>query len=183
MTYKKAILIHAYAIPLGIALLIALVVLVVPSKFRSSQADRLADYAAFSNLSVQAVAIEQKVAQNKPIMEVWRRDLQGEFNSVLNQLVQSRLEALDGKQLEQEIIGARPDGGSGLSIPGGQPALRTKLQFRGGYEAMQDTMLVIESKLPQMQLEAMALSEDANGDGLRYDFTYTVWESNQNDRK
>jgi hypothetical protein len=34
-----------------------------------------------------------------------------------------------------------------------------------------------------MQLEAMALSEDANGDGLRYDFTYTVWESNQNDRK
>lgn len=183
MTYKKAILLHAYAIPLGIALLIALVLLLVPSKFRASQAERLVDYAAFSNLNVQTVALEQKVSQHKSIMAVWRRDLQGEFTANLNQLVQSRLETLDGKQLEQEIIGARPEGGSGLSIPGGQPALRTKLQFRGGYEPMQETMLVIESKLPQMQLESMVLSEDANGEGLRYDFTYTVWESNQNESK
>lgn len=183
MNYKKAILIHAYAVPLGIAAVIALILVVVPSKFRSSQAERLADYAAFSNLSVQTVAIEQKVSQHKPIMAVWRQDLQGEFNATLNQLVQSRLETLDGKQLEQEIIGARPEGGSGLSVPGGQPALRTKLQFRGGYEPMQETLLVIESKLPQMQLESMLLSKDTNGEGLRYDFTYTVWESNQNSRK
>lgn len=183
MNYKKAIFIHAYAIPLGIALLIAVVLVLVPSKFRSSQADRLADYAAFSDLSVQTVALEQKVSQYKPVMAVWRQDLQGEFNATLNQLVQSRLETLDGKQLEQEIIGGRPDGGSGLSVAGGQPALRTKLQFRGGYEPMQETMLVLESKLPQMQLESMALAEDPNGEGLRYDFTYTVWQSNQPDSK
>lgn len=183
MTYKNAILIHAYAIPLGIAAVIALALVVVPSKYRASQADKIADYAIYSNLSVQAVALEQKVAQQSRTVDFWRQKLKGDFNTTLNQLVQSRLQTLEGKQLEQEIIGARPEGGSGLSVPGGQPALRTKLQFRGGYEPMQDTMLVVESTLPQMQLESMVLSEDPNGEGLRYDFTYTVWESNQNESK
>ena len=179
MNYKKAILIHAYAIPLAIAAAIAVVLVFVPAKFHAAQSDKLADYAVFNNLSVQTVALEQRVAQHSRTIAFWRQKLQGEFNATLNQLVQSRLETLDGKQLKQEIIGARPEGGSGLSVPGGQPALRTKLQFLGGYEPMQETMLVVESTLPHMQLESMAMSEDPNSEGLRYDFTYTVWESNQ----
>jgi hypothetical protein len=143
----------------------------------------MSDYEAYINLNSQATALEQRLAEKRPIMAVWRQNLEPEFSKTLNQLVQSRLESLDGKQLEQEIIGGRPEGGGGLSVAGGQPAVRTKLQFRGGYEPMQETMLVMESKLPQMQLESMAMTEDPNGDGLRYDFTYTVWERNQTEPK
>lgn len=183
MSYKNAILIHAYAIPVGLALLIAIVLLAVPAKFKGSQVEKMSDFEAYNSLNAQAVALELKLAQKRPVMAVWRQNLEQEFSKSLNQLVQSRLESLDGKQLEQEIIGGRPEGGGGLSVAGGQPAMRTKLQFRGGYEPMQDTMLVMESKLPQMMLESMAMSEDPNGDGLRFDFTYTVWERNQAEPK
>ena len=176
MNYRKAILLNAYVVPLAIALVIALVLLVGPARFKASQQSRLADYQAAEGLNAQLVTLDAKIMPKRKLMAAWRDSLNSEFNTTLNNLISSRLESMDGKQLELESSGGRPDGGSGLSITGGQPAMRTKIIFRGGYEPMQETLLVLENKLPQMQLEAIDVSEHQNGETLKFDLTYTVWD-------
>lgn len=178
MNYRKAILLHAYVIPLGGALLLAILLLVLPARFRASQEPNVQDYQSFTMIQGQAVATETKLSKSRALSAAWKTALDGEFTKSMNSILASRYEELDDKQLSAESTGGRPEGGSGLSIQGGQSATRTKLQFRGGFEPMQETLLALETRLPQMQLESLSVAEDDNGDGLRFEMTYTVWEKN-----
>ena len=176
MNYRKAILLHAYVVPLAIALVFALVLLVGPAKFKASQQSKLEDYQNYERLSQQLVGLEGKIVPKRKLMAAWRDALGSEFNTSLNNLINNRLESMDGKQLELESSGSRPDGGTGLSLTGGQPAMRTKIVFRGGYEPMQETLLMLENKLPQMQLESIDITVHQNGESLKFDLIYTVWD-------
>lgn len=183
MNYRKAILFHAYLLPIGGALLLAIILLVVPARFKASQEEKSLDYQALTTLNQQVNAIESRLKDTRDISKAWKESLDGEFVKSMNSLINGRLENLVGKQLEQESTGGRPDGGTGLSLQGAQPATRTKLQFRGGFEPMQETLLALESKLPQMQLESLGITEDENGDGLRFEMVYTVWEKSTSSSK
>lgn len=175
MNYRKAILLYAYAIPVGLALLLAVALLLAPAKFNASQQGKMSDYLAYTNLNQQASSMDAKMSSKRELVAAWRAALENESGATLNELLQSHFKTLDGKQLEQTSTG-RPSGGSGLTVSGGQAASRLQLEFRGGFEPMQTTLLVMESKLPQLQMESMEITPDPGGDGLKFGFVYTAWE-------
>lgn len=177
MTYRNAILIHAFALPVGGILLLAGIVFFALGQFKASQEARSGDYASYMNIEQRVLANETQLAARRPILEAWRRTLGNDFVTNLNNILQTEvLHQFKSDQLQQSVSARAPAGG-GLGTPGGQRHSRVQLEFRGGYEPMQETLLLLEGRLPQMQLESASLQPDPAGDGLRFDFTYTAWEA------
>lgn len=175
MTYRKAILIYAYAIPAGLAFVLALILLIVPAKFSASQQTNRDDYTNFLQMQKAEKELNVRMKGKQELAAAWQKALSSEFTTSLNNFITSHLKTLDGSQLEQ-VSTSQAGTGGGLSLTQGQPASRIILEFRGGYEPMQTTLLAMESQLPQMQLESIEIAEDTLGPALRYALTYTAWE-------
>lgn len=179
MTYRKAILIYAYAIPVSITLVLAVVILIVVRNFQVSQNDKILDYQKYDSLARQVMGMEAQIREKDPILKAWREALASESKSAFNIRWGEISKSLDGRQLEQSSF-AQVSSGNGLGLPGGQPVNRLQVEFRGGFEPMQSTLLMMESRLPQLQLESADIQPDANSENLRFIFTYSAWEQFNN---
>ncbi len=174
MNYHKAILIHAYALPLLMAVVIAAAILFGLTRFTSGQQERKMDYQQFTTLSAQVRVAEQVVAEKRDLAAAWHAGLEGEFQTRLNQRLPAILGRFESGSLEQTLQ-SRPSGSGGLGVAGGQPHSRWQLEFRGHFEPMQLALLELENSLPQMQLETLNI-QTTGDDQLDFRCSYTVWE-------
>jgi hypothetical protein len=49
------------------------------------------------------------------------------------------------------------------------------MSFIGTYRAMQLALMRLETTLPTMQLDSLDISENGNGQGVKFTTKYTVW--------
>lgn len=178
MNYRKAILIHAYALPLLMAVVVAAAILFGLTRFTSGQQEKIADYQQYTSLNQQVLNAESFVAGKRDLAAAWHAGLEGEFQTRLNQRLPAILGRFESGSLEQTLQ-SRPSGSGGLGVAGGQPHSRWQLEFRGHFEPMQLALLELENSLPQMQLETLNI-QTTGDDQLDFRCSYTVWETPSN---
>lgn len=176
MNYRQAILIHGFLVPVLLAVVLALVIVFASSRVTSGQAEREMDYQTFESLQQQLQVNKSNLGDKRPLMRAWSEVVTSEFRPRLSLELPRILSRFPGGRLEQTSENPAR-GGTGLGVTGGQPASRIDLEFRGGFEAMQLALLELENRLPQMQLESLAIQPGNGRENLVFRSTYTAWET------
>ena len=64
---------------------------------------------------------------------------------------------------------------NGLGKGVGQPVIQIEMKFLATFRAMQQALIAIESRLPQVQLDAFSMKPDSDGKRLNFTAKFTVW--------
>jgi hypothetical protein len=174
MNYRNAILLYAYALPILAFVVGCGVVLLLLGRFSSAQGEKQLDFQQFTALTQEVLGMENQMSGKRELLQSWRAVLAREFRAHFNTVRGEVLKSFDARQLD--ITSESTPVGGGLAVTGSQKASRVQLEFRGGFQPMQEALLQIEGRLPQLQLESLAVQPDPAGAGLRYTLSYTAWE-------
>jgi len=143
-------------------------------KIQDSYAKKAKIHSAYRQESMKARALEAKIAQKRPYLEDWAKTVStqtiSDFTALLNQ-IQKKLPPEELRRLPFNI-GKK----SGLGAASAQNAISIDLRYMASFRAMQRALLEMESRMPQLQVNALDISRSPQSKVLKFHISYTAWE-------
>ncbi|MGJ8676820.1 MAG: hypothetical protein ACSHX0_04840 [Akkermansiaceae bacterium] len=172
--YKKSILIFGMVIPV---LILGLVVIIVMTKAKSINTTYLTKKAQYDQAQMTMQMTKQlkaKVDAERSQLKSWEdllaRETRGTFidhwKQAQNKFTEKELNKISHNWVNQSV---------GLGSNADQSASQVKMSFLGTFRAMQLSLLEVETKLPQLQLDSMQIKTMKNSNLLSFDTTFTLW--------
>ncbi|BDS08497.1 hypothetical protein NT6N_35370 [Oceaniferula spumae] len=172
--YKQSVAIFGLAIPLTVMGVLAggalYSVSVINKKFKVKKVE----YTKALVVDQQTAKLQAQVAQNGSHLARWNNVLSTETRGTFIDHWKVAEKKFSGRELTRgphNWINYSEGIGKGIM----QPASQVEMSFSGTYRAMQLTLMEVESKLPQLQLDSLVMSPDAQNEKLNFKTTFTVW--------
>ncbi len=122
----------------------------------------------------RAAHIEANIAEKRHYIANWSETLHQETVSTVSAHLREIGKKLPAKEFQQAAFA--PGNASGLGNASAQQAISLNLSYRATFRAMQRAMLELESRMPQLQLNALTVNRSPQSNILNFQLTYTVWE-------
>tara|TARA_R110000850_G_scaffold130654_1_gene251226 strand:- start:2178 stop:2747 length:570 start_codon:yes stop_codon:yes gene_type:complete len=180
--HQQAIIAFGVAIPF--LLIFALVggTLFGSGKLGENHAEKVANLERFETAKKQAYILEATMAtgQRREEIKYWNSKTDQDFIQSLTDNLNGILENYDSSVLRQTAMG-KATGGSTISSRTENPNSRIELSFEGGFKAMQLLMAELETVMPHLFLESLAITTppaaaESEGGNLKFRVTYLCWE-------
>lgn len=175
--YKQPVAVFGLAIPLLVVLLLAVGVYYGYSKFDKSYKEKKTVYDKAEKVRLYTLNLQGQVAQNSSELEDWKKMLAIETRGTFVDHWKEAEQKFSGKELTRSPhtwTNFSPGIGNGVS----QPSSQVTMAFSGTYRAMQASLMEVESKLPQMQLDSMTMTPDEGAGRINFVTKFTIWTQN-----
>jgi len=123
------------------------------------------------------LALQGKVAMNNKELVQWQGLLANETRGTFVDHWKEAEQKFSGKELTRTPhtwLNYSPGIGKGIK----QPSSQVTMAFSATYRAMQATLMEVESKLPQMQLDSISMKPDEVGGRINFTTKFTIWTQN-----
>ncbi|MGJ8661398.1 MAG: hypothetical protein ACSHXL_05125 [Bacteroidota bacterium] len=172
--YKKSIFIFGVIIPVLILSLIVVAVSMKAQSTRSSYETKRTAYDQAQMTIMMTKQLKAKADSNRNQLKFWEslmtRETRGTFID--------HWKLAEGKFTEMELNKTSHNWinqSTGLGNNAVLPASQVKMTFLGTFRAMQLSLLELETKLPQLQLDRMNIKASTDSNLLSFDTTFTLW--------
>lgn len=174
--YKQSIILFGIALPLaGIAALIGGLYF-LKLEMTESFAVKLKEHKIYSQSRNGVMEIEGKIARQRPHLTRWKDELSAETTSAVRTHLKAISEHLPSKEFQE--TGFDPlTGNSGLGSATLQKSSQFRLGFRGTYRTIQQALMELETRMPQLQLQEIKIDPSPQSSLLNIQVTYTAWEN------
>ena len=172
--YRQPIAVFGFILPIVVMTILAGGMLFCTSSVNNEFASKKRAYDVSQEAKRQIMKLRGKVETNKPKMDAWDKLLRTETRGTFLEHWKNAAKNFSGKELTKSSrswINYSEGIGKGVS----QPSSQVIMSFVGTYRAMQTALMELETALPTMQLDALDIEQDANGRGVKFTTTYTVW--------
>ena len=174
--YKQSIILFGIALPLlGLGVLIGALHF-LKSEMTESFTVKTAQYKVFAQSRNAAVETESKISKRRPHLARWKEELSSETISAVRTHLKTISGIIPSKEF-QETDSARLDSRTGFSSATTQKSSMIRLGFRGTYRSVQQGLLELEARMPQLQLQELKITPSAQSSLLNFQVTYTAWEN------
>lgn len=175
--YKQPVTIFGIVIPCLFMVLLAVIALYMSSSTSAEYRKKKKGYDKAQLAIKQTMGLQEQVQKTKVYTKEWDYLLNTETRGTFLQHWQAAEEKFSGKELTKTShnwINYSDGIGKGID----QPASQVNMSFSATYRAMQLALLEMETKLPNMQLDSLTITPDANSDSINFETTFTVWTGN-----
>lgn len=174
--YRQPIILFGIVIPLILSLAVVGIGYVAKSKMTESFAEKRRNFLAHQQARSQSVALDQQVKSRRDDLKRWNENLAQETASAIGVHLRSISEKLPNKEIQQTAFDPS-NSSTGFGSASAQNASSIRIAFRGTFATLQKAFLELETRMPQLILEDMAIEPASNSPHLiTTQVTYTAWE-------
>ena len=173
--YKQSITIFGFVIPIVLVVIFTIICLVISGKVKDTANKRESAFAQHNTLQNQVTKLQTGIREKQEANKAWDEVLSSDIRPTL----QSNLKNILGKYTSQQVAQTgffRPSTTGRLAMGAQQQSSTVTLKFRGTYLPMEQTLLELESRLPQMQVNSLDIERERSSNELSFNLSYTIWE-------
>lgn len=174
--YKQSIILFGIVLPIvGFAVVIGGLYF-LKMEMTSSYAVKTEEYKIYSRSRIMAMEIEGKIAHRRPHLARWKEELSAETTSAVRTNLKAISEQLPSKEFQETAFDPL-SGNTGLGSVTTQKSSQLRLGFRGTYRTVQQALMELETRMPQLQLQEIRIDPSSQSSQLNVQVTYTAWEN------
>ncbi|MFT4176443.1 MAG: hypothetical protein QM627_07270 [Luteolibacter sp.] len=175
--YKQPIIFFGLLLPALLAAAVMGGIFYAKSQVDASFATKQQGYAGFDMSNRASNMLEKQVSEKRPHMTRWQESLGKESISEVNPYINNEISSVLPSKEFQLTATERTEIRSGLATASAQKSSQIRLAFRGTYRSMQQAFLMLETKMPQLQLQDLKIDPSTNQASLlNFQLSYTAWE-------
>ena len=175
--YKKPVILLGLVVPVLVMLLLMSSVYYGHSKLNKSYQVKKLSFDKAEKARQNTLDLQVKVAMNNNELVKWEGLLANENRGTFVDHWKEAEQKFSGKELTRTPhtwLNYSP--GIGKDVK--QPSSQVTMAFSATYRAMQATLMEVESKLPQMQLDSISMKPDEVGGRVNFTTKFTIWTQN-----
>lgn len=173
--YKQSITLFGFVIPILLVVVFSIICIVVSGNIKAKAKVREAAFAQHNSLQTQVTKLQAGMRDKRTANEQWEKVLSSDTRPALQINLKNILDKYTSRQIAQTGF-FRPATLGRLAMGAQQPSSSVTLKFRGTYLPMEKTLIELESRLPQMQVNSFNISRERTSNELLFDLSYTIWE-------
>ena len=174
--YKQSIIIFGIVLPLlGLAVVIGGLYF-LKMEMSASYATKTQQYKIYSQSMTGVMEIENKIARQRPHLARWKSELGAETTSAVRTHLKAISEHLPSKEFQETAFDPL-SGNSGFGSASAQKSSQLRLGFRGTFRTVQQALLELETRMPQLLLQEIKIDPSSQSNLLNFQVTYTAWEN------
>tara|TARA_R110002096_G_scaffold238140_8_gene429599 strand:+ start:1119 stop:1688 length:570 start_codon:yes stop_codon:yes gene_type:complete len=181
--HQKAILIFGVIIPFVLILTLIGGTLYGRGKLTANHTEKVANFERYQTARTQANGLEATMGtgSKREKVEYWNSKINQDFIQSLTDNLNSILSKYDSSVLRQTAMGQASGSGS-IGTSNENPSSRIQLSFEGGFKPMQLLMAELETEMPHILLESLAVTSsparsESEGGTLTFQVVYLCWEN------
>ena len=172
--YKKSIAVFGIAIPISIMLIIMVFTINKSNSIKKDYTAKKAEYMRSQSLAAQLASLKDQASKCKDqtghcqqlISSVSRGDIIKLWSQISSKYSANGF----AKVTPQWSVGSK-----GLGLNNAQSASSIQMSLEGTFSDVQQSLLELETQLPQLQLDKMSMSPSGNRNRIKADTTFTLW--------
>jgi len=174
--YKQSLILFGIVLPI-----IALAAVIgglyfLKLQMTDSFATKTEQYKIYTQSQRGVMEIEGKIARQRPHLARWKEELSAETTSAVRTQLKAISEKLPSKEFQETAFDPL-SGNSGLGSATTQKSSQLRLGFRGTYRTVQQALMELETRMPQLQLQEIKIDPSPQSSLLNFQVTYTAWEN------
>jgi hypothetical protein len=173
--YRQSIAIFGFVLPVLIAVIVIAIGVFVKGKITSSFDEKLTHYKDFKRNKIMALKTEAEISDNREHVVHWEELIGTETASTVSNHLRTIEDKLPSKEF-QTTGQQYPTAKGGFASVAGQDSAQVRLTFRATFRSMQQALLELETRMPQLQLQELRINPSTNSNSLNFDLSYTAWE-------
>lgn len=181
--HRQAILIFGVALPFALVLGLIATTLYGRAKLNRAHTEKVANLESYQRATSQTNELEAMLSldDRREKVAYWNSKLDQDFIQTLTQNLNTILAKYDESVLKQTEMSQVSGGAASIGGKTENPHSRIQLSFEGGFKPMQLLLAELETEMPQLILEDLAIrstpaaSEGSTGQ-LHFAVTYLCWE-------
>ncbi len=172
--YKKSVAVFGMAIPMLLMAVIAGVGLYMSSVVTADYKVKKKAYDLAQKTLMETMELQGKVNENASYLAAWDHLMATETRGSFLEHWKTAEKKFSGKELTKSSHNwTNYSEGIGRGVS--QPASQVNMSFTATFRAMQLSLMEMESKLPNMQLDSIKMTADNSGNAINFNTTFTVW--------
>ena len=174
--YRQTIILFGVVLPVILAVGLVLAGYLLHSKMKNSFTLKERMYLDNMKAREQINMIEENVKADRVHLERWNKQLAEETASAVAINLKEISDKLPNKEIQQTAFNPSSNAG-GFGTASAQSASTIRIGFRGTFRTLQKAFLELETRMPQLQLEALSIKPANNSSYLlTIQVTYTAWQ-------
>lgn len=172
--FKTPVIVFGLAVPLVLMAVVAIIIVVFTGRVDEKLALNTVQYEKGQNTEKAIVKLQKKVGQNAAHLKQWQDTIDsGSRESFLAHWkeVEKDLSGREFSRLSHTWL--RTNDGLGKGV--GQPVMQVEMNFLATFRAMQQALIAIESRSPQIQLDSFSMIPDSEKTRLNFKAKFTIW--------
>ena len=172
--YKKAIAVFGIVIPISIMLMIIVFTIYKSNSIKKEYTAKKAAYMRSQSLATELTSLEKQANKCKDETEHCKQQI----SSVSRGDIIKLWSQISSKYRANGFTKVTPQWGlvsNGLGLGNTQSASSLKMSLKGTFSDIQQSLLELETQLPQLQLDEMSLSPSGDKNRIKADTTFTLW--------
>lgn len=175
--YQQTVILFGLVIPAILAAAVFSVSFVIRNKVTSSLDAKVEKFGELEKSRRAAREQEIIVSAERENLERWTRQMSQETASGVTAKLRAISERLPDREFTQTSF-ERPTASAGFGEASAQKSSQIRLSFRGTYRSVQRAFLELETRMPQLQLQELRISPNANQPSMHnVNVSYTAWEN------
>ena len=175
--FKTPVIVFGIAIPLGLMGIVAIATTVISGKIDKKLELKTAQYQKSENEERQIVKLQGEISENVNHLVQWEGLIANETRGSFLEHWKKVEKGLPGREFSRSPHNwSNKNNGLGNAI--NHPSIQVDMKFSSTFRAMQQALIAIESRLPQMQMDSFSMSPDSEGKKLNFKTKFTIWTKN-----
>lgn len=175
--YRQSILLYGLLLPLIVGVLLLVIGYYFKANTESVCAKNIVAYNNSEKDRKDCLTIEGKVLPERPAMERWEKLLSEKIAPTMGPQLREIMAGFSKSEL-QETSSTPSLIKAGFGVVSEQNSSQMQINFRGTFSAMQDVLIKLETKFPQLHVNELKIDPVANQSSLLdFKISYTAWEN------
>ncbi|MBN8460506.1 MAG: hypothetical protein J0M04_21970 [Verrucomicrobia bacterium] len=178
--YRQSIALFGIVVPIVVLVIVLGLGFFIKGKISSSFSNKQTLFKTYEANCKAATQIEDSIVKQRSHLDRWNKLLGEESLSAVNSNLSAIAKMLPSKEFQKGGF-ERSGTSSGFSTATAQRTSEIRISFRGTFRTMQRAFLELESRMPQLQLQELRITPNANQQNasplLNFQVTYLAWEN------
>jgi len=173
--FRLGIICFGLVLPfLGLAILSG-ILLSQKTKLERTFDERKAQNAKNEQLLKSTKIVEKQLAAYDGKDELWRKLVDESDVSSLNRTLKEISNSFEDRRTFNQTDFQFDNNDKGIGAASAQPSFSFSMTLNGTYSSIQSGLLALESKMPHLSLNTMALAQQEDNQLLEAQLTYSAW--------
>lgn len=175
--YRQAIALFGFVLPVVLATVVIGGALFVKSKATASFDEKVRHFQTYEQKKTGAQQLEAEISRQRDHLDYWREIIPVETATRTNisvnlSEIEKKLPSKEFQKTAQDFPSSR----NGFASVSAQNSSQVELGFRATFRSMQRALAELETRMPQLQLQAIRIDPGSQSNSLNFEVSYTAWE-------
>lgn len=173
--YKTGVILFGVVLPLLAVIIVGGLMQSQKKRIDKEYAERARIYKQQKNTEMQTRAIAAQLQSYQKRDRQWDQVLEDSNVGTVTGILKEVSDNFAGSKTFKQDNFAFVNKETGIGAASKQPSLSFTLAFSGTFSALQESLLTLESRMPNLSLNSLELSPQSNGPLLEAKLSYSAW--------